>query len=163
MGGVLAGLRLLKTRRGDRMATFKLEDETGSVEVVVYPEAFRDHGTLLEDDAMLVVRGKFEKDDETARFVASEIGLVSRLAEQLAREVSIRVAVPPHGRPTFEQLADVLLRHRGDRPVRIEVELRGAGRPMRVRADVLQMRVRPSDRLVSDVEQICGVGSVSLQ
>ena len=163
MGGVVAALRPLKTRKGDRMATFKLEDDAGAVEVVVYPEAFRQYGALVEDDAMLVVRGKFERDDETSRFVASEILTIARLSEQLSHQVAIRVAVPPHGRPTFEQLADVLQRHRGDRPVRLDVELRTAGRPMRFRADVMQMKVRPSERLVADVEQICGVGSITLR
>jgi len=34
---------------------------------------------------------------------------------------------------------------------------------MRFRADVKQMKVRPSERLVADVEQICGVGSITLR
>jgi len=33
---------------------------------------------------------------------------------------------------------------------------------MRVRADVAQ-RVRPSDKLVAEVEQICGTGAVELR
>lgn len=145
------------------MATLKLEDDGGTVEVVVYPEAFRQCGALLEDDAMIVVRGKFEKDDETARLVAGEVITVAQLTERQAHEVAIRVAVPPHGRPTFEQLADVLSRHRGDRPVQLEVELRNPEHALRVRVDVMQMKVRPSQGLVSDVEQICGVGSVTLR
>jgi iron complex outermembrane receptor protein len=40
VGGIVSGLRLLKTRKGDRMAVFSLDDPQGSVEVVVFPEAF---------------------------------------------------------------------------------------------------------------------------
>ncbi len=40
IAGVVAGLRPLKTKRGDRMAVFSLEDETSKVETVVFPECF---------------------------------------------------------------------------------------------------------------------------
>ena len=56
------------------MCVFMLEDPAGSLETVVFPETFARHGTLAENDAMVVVRGKFEKDDESARLVATEVG-----------------------------------------------------------------------------------------
>ena len=40
IAGVVTGLRPLKTKRGDRMAVFSLEDEAAKVETVVFPEAF---------------------------------------------------------------------------------------------------------------------------
>jgi hypothetical protein len=36
-------------------------------------------------------------------------------------------------------------------------------RHLRVTADISGIRVRPSERLVSEVERICGAGSVSLR
>jgi DNA polymerase III alpha subunit len=44
IGGGVSGLRLLKTRRGDRMAVFMLEAEDGKLEAVVYPEASASSG-----------------------------------------------------------------------------------------------------------------------
>ncbi len=72
------------------------------------------------------------------------------------------MAVPPCGRPTFEALADVFTRHRGDRRVTFELELTNREKPVRIQADVPQVRVRPSERLVAEVERICGAGSVSV-
>ncbi|MBI2223135.1 MAG: DNA polymerase III subunit alpha [Acidobacteria bacterium] len=164
VGGIVSGLRPLKTRKGDRMCVFMLEDIAGSLETVVFPETFSRFGHLAEADAMLVVRGKFEKDDESARLVATEILPIAALKERVAREVAIRVSMPPHGRDTLEALAEVLARHRGDRRVSIELEMKnGGGRALRVRADVGQMRVRPSERLVADVERLCGSGSITLR
>jgi DNA polymerase-3 subunit alpha len=162
VGGIVSGLRPLKTRKGDRMAAFMLDDIDGSVEVVVFPEAFAKHGALIEADAMLLVRGKLEKDEESARLLASEVMPMSGLKERTTREVAIHLAVPPHGRPTFEALAELLSRHRGDRRVFLELDVRGQPRGLRVRADVAQ-RVRPSERLVAEVEQLCGAGSVELR
>jgi DNA polymerase-3 subunit alpha len=163
MGGIVAGLRPLKTKKGDRMAAFSLEDDAGACEVVVYPETFRQCGALLEDDALVVVRGKFERDEETARIVASEILPLPVLRERLARVVAIRLASPPHGRRSLQALADLLARHPGDRPVVLEIELRDTSTPLRVHAEVGTVRVRPSERLVAEAEAICGPGAVVLR
>jgi DNA polymerase-3 subunit alpha len=162
VGGIVSGIRSLKTKRGERMAVFTLDDVVGGIEVVVFPETFAKYGALVEADAMVLVRGKFEKDDETARLVASELLPMAALTERRTREVTIHLAVPPHGRPTFEALAELLSRHRGDRRVYLELDVPGEPRPLRVRADVAQ-RVRPSEQLVEDVERLCGAGSVELR
>ena len=99
------------------MAVFMLDDVAGNVEVVVFPETFGKHGSLIEADAMLLVRGKLEKDDESARIVATELLPVSALAERTTREVVIHLSCASQGRQTFEALAELLSRHRGDRRV----------------------------------------------
>jgi DNA polymerase III subunit alpha len=163
MGGVISGCRHTKTRRGDRMAIFTLEDDAGGYEVVVWAEPFKQYGANIENDAMVVVRGRFERDEETARIVASEILPISTVRERLAREVAIRVTAPPHGRPTFEALADLLARHRGDRRLLLEVQIRSENVGLRVVADVPQVRVQPSARLVAEVERLCGAGSIVMR
>ena len=65
---------------------------------------------------------------------------------------------------TFRALADVFLRHRGDKRVQFELRVRReAAGPLLVKAEVPQLRVRPSDDLVLAVERICGQGSVVLR
>jgi DNA polymerase-3 subunit alpha len=162
MGGIIASMRPLKTKKGDRMATFVLEDDAGGFEVVLYPEKFKECGHLVETDAMVLVRGKFERDEETARIVASSIEPVAELRGKLAREVVVRLVSPRHGRQTFEALVDVFARHRGDRRVTLRLDVSSTSGPLCVVADA-PLRVRPSERLVSDVELICGVGSVQLR
>ncbi len=48
VGGIVAAVRQLKTRKGDRMAVFTLEDAFGGVEIVVFPEAFQRAVTFIE-------------------------------------------------------------------------------------------------------------------
>ena len=69
--------------------------------------------------------------------------------------------MPPHDRATFEKLLDVLAQHKGDRKVAFVIHEQE--RHIRVTADVSGIRVRPSERLVSEVEKLCGAGSVSLR
>jgi DNA polymerase-3 subunit alpha len=160
-GGIVSGLRPLKTKKGDRMAVFMLDDVGGAVEVVVFPEAFGRHGSLVEADAMLLVRGKYERDDESARIVATELLPIAALTERTTREVIIHLTGPSQARRTMEALAELLSRHRGDRKVFLELDVKGQ-RALRVRADAVQ-RVKPTERLVLEVEQLCGAGSVELR
>ncbi len=162
MAGIVSGLRPLKTRKGDRMAVFMLDDIDGSVEVVVFPETFAKHASLIDTDAMLLVRGKLEKDDESARLVATELLPIAALLERTTREIAIHLKVPTHGRTTFEALAELLSRHRGDRRVYLELDVQSQDRPLRVRADVTQ-RVKPSERLMTEIESLCGQGTVELR
>ena len=165
VGGIISGLRPLKTRKGDRMCVFMLDDADSSIEVVVFPEAFKQCGHLAtENGGLVLVKGKFERDDESARILAAEIAPLEVVRERLTRSVAIRLSTPPHGRETFEKLWDVFAQHKGDRRVAFDVELQAPSRRLRVTVDVnAQIRVRPSAQLVSDVERICGAGSVSLR
>ena len=85
IGGIVAAVRPLKTKKGDRMAVFTLEDSGGSVEIVVFPDAFGRCGQLIEVGALVLVRGKLERDDETTRILASEIAPIESVRERLAK------------------------------------------------------------------------------
>ena len=161
IGGIVSGLRPLKTRKGDRMCVFTLDDAAGSIEVVVFPEAFKAHGHYAENGRSVLVHGRFERDDESVRLLATEITPIEMVRERLAKSVAIRLSMPPHGRATCEQLLELLAQHKGDR--RVAFVILENDRHLRVTADVSGIRVRPSERLVSEVEKICGAGSVSLR
>jgi DNA polymerase III subunit alpha len=163
IGGVIAACRQLKTRKGDRMAVFTLEDSQGGVEVIAFPETYQRSAALIETGMMVLVRGKLERDDESVRILASEVVSIDSVRERAAREVAIRVRMPA-GRSLFEALGEVFSRHRGDRRVSFEIELPSTPTPLRVRADLsAQIRVRPSSTLIAEVEQIVGQGGVSLR
>jgi DNA polymerase-3 subunit alpha len=160
IGGIVSGVRPLKTRKGDRMCVFTLDDAHGSIEVVVFPEAFQRYGHLAEAGQMVVVKGKLERDDDSARVVASEMMPVDQLREKLTKSVEIHLSTPPHDRETFQKLREVLAQHSGDRPIALDLAVRD--RRLLVRT-APQIRVRPSTRLIADVEKICGEGSVTLR
>jgi DNA polymerase-3 subunit alpha len=171
LGGIVAACRLLKTRKGDRMAVFTLEDAHGAVEIIVFPDAYQRAASLLDVGTMVLVRGKLERDDETVRILASEIAPLATVRERLAQEVAIRVTLPAD-RGLFEALGEIFSRHRGDRRVSFDIEMppqnpsEGAARArrIRVRADVTsQIRVRPSSTLIDEVERVVGQGAVSLR
>jgi DNA polymerase-3 subunit alpha len=163
IGGIVASCRPLKTRKGDRMAAFMLEDAHGSVEVIAFPETYQKGMTLMEAGTLVLVRGKVERGDESVRIIATEVAAIDVVKERLAREVAIRLRMPAE-RSMLEALGEVFSRHRGDRRVSFELEVPRDRQRLRVHAAVsAQVRVRPSSTFVAEVERLVGPGSVLLR
>ncbi len=61
IGGVITASRRVVTKAGGQMLVAKLEDLTGTIEVVVFPKWFPELSPLLLDEAIVVVRGKVKE------------------------------------------------------------------------------------------------------
>jgi hypothetical protein len=95
------------------------------------------------------------------RILASEVAPIETVRERIAREVAIHLKGPAD-RNTFEQLGEIFSRHRGDRKVLLEIDLPAPR--LRVRADLnAQIRVRPSQTLIAELERVVGQGAVELR
>jgi DNA polymerase-3 subunit alpha len=143
------------------MAAFSLEDEAAKVDAVVFPEAFSRAAHVIVTDAMVVARGKYERDEESSRLVVSEITPLEIVRHRVVRSLEIRLEGKGLAPPAMRALAGVLERHHGDRRVSFLVEVNGRAR-LRVRTATAH-RVKPSDQLVRDVEAVCGAGTVILK
>ena len=161
VAGIIGQLRSLTTRKGAPMAVVTLEDRGGHLEAVVFPEAYTKYRSALEPDCIVIVTGKLEKDDETARLIVAKVQPIETAGHDSQRTMAVRLTTPPHTPETVEALAELFGRYRGTGRVALEIELRKDDRPMRLRADLSQTRIRPSAELVTEVERLCGKGTVT--
>ena len=83
VGGLIAGVRTLRTRKGDTMAIVRLEDQDGAAEVVLFPEAYRQHYPILNVDNPVLVRGKAEAGEDLSKILATELTQRSALTTVL--------------------------------------------------------------------------------
>ena len=160
VGGIISGYRPLKTKRGALMAVLTLEDRDGSLEVVVFPKAYERCAPVLVADRLVLVTGKLDKDEETARLMADEVRPIETLTA-VGRTLSIHLTSARHDRETLQALADLFQVNRGPSRIRLQLDLAERTPPLRVRARPTDIRIRPSEHLAKAVEQICGAGTVS--
>jgi DNA polymerase-3 subunit alpha len=160
VGGIISGYRPLKTKRGALMAVLTLEDRDGSLEVVVFPKTYERCAPVLVADRLVIVTGKLDKDEETARLMADEVRPIESLAS-VGPTLSIHLTSARHDRETLQALADLFQVHRGPSRIRLQLDLTERTPPLRVRARPTDVRIRPSEHLAKAVEQICGAGTVS--
>lgn len=78
MVGVVSGLQVRYSKKGNRFATFRFEDKSGGVKCLVWAEAYGRLSSILTDDALLIVEGKVEAVD------GQEITLIVEDAKDLA-------------------------------------------------------------------------------
>lgn len=73
VGGVLTSLRKVFTKsKNAEMAFGSLEDQTGSVDLIIFPKVYEKYRTILSIDSALIVKGKVDKrDDKTSLLVAT--------------------------------------------------------------------------------------------
>jgi DNA polymerase-3 subunit alpha len=73
IAGLVSGVRVITTKKGDRMAFAKLEDLQGEIEVVVFPRTYEEAQACLVQDKILLVRGKVESRNDSMSVLADEI------------------------------------------------------------------------------------------
>jgi DNA polymerase-3 subunit alpha len=157
VAGIVSTLKRRKTRRGDMMAVFHLEDLEGAIEVIAFPEAYARHKSLLEDDAALMVNGNVEIAEEQRRVIAETL-LPLDQAEERVKEIVI--AIPSAGLvdTEVEKVRELLRGRPGPCPVYLEVT-----EPKSFRATLRAgntLKVSPSRDLTLALENLLGKGAV---
>ncbi len=152
MGGVVNALTVKNTKKGERFAVFTLEDETGGIEVIAWPETFKRLEPKVQDGAAVVVTGRLELADGTpTRIIAEAAEPLEGLRERYAQGITIHLHAETLNDERAKQLRDLLDRHRGERSLNFIVRL-PSGTQVRLRAH-RAFGVQPSPRLLEDLHE----------
>ncbi len=154
IAGIVTALSLKTTKRGDRFALLTLEDQYGSLRVLVWPETFARANGLLRNDALVVVRGKLQLEENTATLIAEEIMTLEELKERKTKLVLIRVKSEEITPARVDLLYGVLERHRGSADVLFEVEC-AEGILVRIRPNSF-VKIKPSPEALAEIERCLG-------
>ena len=74
VGGLVTSVQRKTTKKGSPWAIVTLEDLEGSVEVMVFPQAYASVSTLLVDDSVIIVKARVDhNDDDGLRLMAMEV------------------------------------------------------------------------------------------
>ncbi len=116
-GGVITNLQKKWTRKGDLMAVFELEDLEASIEVMVFPRTMQEHGHKLVDDAIVIVGGRVNGNDDVPNLFAQSIDVLD--TSELSESRPLRLRINPNGleSDTIDRLRDLLRAHQGESPV----------------------------------------------
>lgn len=103
-------MRVVTTRKGDRMAILQLEDLTGSCEAVVFPKTYARLSDHLMVDARLLLWGQVDRRDERVQIIVDDVALIDEL-----NLVLVRLDPQQAGDITVQhQLRECLLQHKVD-------------------------------------------------
>jgi DNA polymerase-3 subunit alpha len=156
VGGILSGVQRKVTRQGSPWAAATLEDLEGAIEVLFFPATYAGCATQLTDDAILLVKGRLDRREESPKLIAMEVSVPDLSATgsgPFVVSLPVQRCVPV----VVERLQEVL----GSHPGLNEVHLRlcNGRRTTVVKLDD-KLRVKPSPSLVADLKQLLGPACV---
>jgi DNA polymerase III subunit alpha len=156
LGGVITNLSRKFTKKGDQMAVFVLEDLDSTIEVTVFPRALIELGHKLIDDAIVTVKGRIDKRDETrVGFMALDVNIVEGLDTAAAPPLRLRVPSTSLNELKIHQIRKILRDYPGDSPVYLHI---GQGKILRL-ADEFCVDL---DRVVGELRMLLGHDAVML-
>jgi DNA polymerase-3 subunit alpha len=121
VGGIVTALNRRYTKRGDLMATFTLEDLGAALEVMVFPKTMEQYGHLLEDDAIVVIKGRLDVREDQPKIIAMEV-VRPELSVDTGPPVRVKVKLNLLSDAKVGQLKNILSEHPGDSPVYVHLE-----------------------------------------
>lgn len=154
VGGLVGGMRRLITRNGETMAVLNLEDFGGQVEVVLFPRLYGKIRTWLAPEAVVLIKGRIDKQEEGVQILAEEIKQVSACRSATPEnngEVGPRLYLKLADKGLRAALQEVLKAYPGDCPVYLYLSNEG-------RTFILDRRlwVNPVPALLSSLATLLG-------
>jgi DNA polymerase-3 subunit alpha len=155
-GGIITDLQTRATKKGDKFALLRLEDEAGGTKCVLWPEVYRKHSALLQNDLAVVIMGRLElSEDNPPTIIVDQVQSI----DAASRSGEFLVLRTPQGNdfPTLcDEILGVLSSNPGDCDVTLEA-LTDNGTIVRVRANQA-LRVKRSNQLEEALKKLgCAV------
>jgi len=161
LGGVIQRLQLKNSKKGDRYAAFTLEDKTGTVEVICWPETYRKSEVDFATDEPICVTGTLEVSDERCQIIADEVVLLAAHRARTTQEVHFALRADKVDDETLQRLRATLSQHSGDCPCFLHLLL--PNKTETIIALPRDLRVAATEGMLEAVEQLFGRGVASLQ
>lgn len=156
VGGIVSDLQARTTKKGDRFALFRIEDEFGGTKCVAWPEIYRKHSATLQPELAALITGRLElSDDNPPSIIVDQVQALDGIAALKTKSLVIRIP-DRDDEALCDGILDVLNKNPGAYEVLLERNVRPNLR-VRVRANPA-VRVQHSQTLVSDLKQLgCAV------
>jgi DNA polymerase III subunit alpha len=162
VAGIIVQSRPMRSRRGARWAILILQDRTGVIEALVFPEAFQKLEPILKAATPLLIKGRVAVEDVGTRVIVAD----ARPLDQVATKPSngapsllrVRVDLAAIAPGALDQLQELFSSHPGRCRVAFDLVKDDGSKATLEASSAVQ-----ADRdLVERVREICGSDSVAV-
>ncbi|MBI4430253.1 MAG: DNA polymerase III subunit alpha [Candidatus Omnitrophica bacterium] len=160
IGGIIAQIKEISTKRGERMAFVTLEDLEGTCEVIAFPEFFLQNRSQLVKDNVVFIRGSVNKRDDVPKIIATELTPIQDVRERLTKVISIDLSTVGLDQDTLEKLKEIFEKHQGSTPV--ELNFTGPGGEHHVMKPGDDFRVEANEEFFRKIRDLLGTTAVQI-
>lgn len=111
--GIVSALKELTTKKGDRMAFATLEDLSGLVEMVLFPEVYQACVDLIKGEEPILVSGTLDIGEETCKLMVGEVVSLRDMQERQTKKVHFRLSSPGLDHDLLRGLKQIIRQYPG--------------------------------------------------
>jgi DNA polymerase-3 subunit alpha len=158
IGGVLKGIRVAKSKRGDLYAQGQIEDMNGSVDLLCFADAYKRLAEKLKLTVPVLVKGGVRVEEgSNPKLMIDDITPLEEAKPKLASHLRIKVSLETASEATIDALHSICEERKGDARVLFDLERKG---DFTVVMEAEGYNVLPDRAFINRVEELCGRGSV---
>jgi len=159
VAGIVVSMRSMRSRKGDRWGILSLQDVTGLLEVLAFPESFARLEPLFKSNAPLVLKGRVNVEEAGTRLAVMDARKIEDMGERPPSVMRVRVNLGTVDPAVIEELKVLFTNKPGPCSVAFDL-VSPEGAVATLRAD---QRVRADQELVREVCRLCGDNAVQLE
>jgi DNA polymerase-3 subunit alpha len=156
LAGILTGVQRRITKQGRAWASATLEDLAGGVEALFFPNTYEVIGQFIAEDAIVVVKGRVDRRDDTPRIMAMDMSLPDVSHNPDSKPVTLTMPITRCTPPLVSELKEILTSHPGDAEVHVHLQNGNRTTVLRLGA----VRVARTPALRADLKTILGPSAV---
>jgi DNA polymerase-3 subunit alpha len=152
-GGIINDLQPRTTKKGDRFALLRLEDEAGETKCVLWPETYRRYSALVKNELPVLISGRLElSEDNPPSIIVDQVQSLDELVKAKERIVLRVPPAPSDPAELFDSILHVINTNAGNCDVMLEAAL---DNDVLVRVKVSStLRVERSEKFETAVRKI---------
>ena len=155
VGGILASVNRRVNKNGLPWASAQIEDLSGGIEVLFFPQTYSMFGAEIADDVVVLIGAKVAKRDDRISLIANELIVPDFSSAQANRPVAVSLPTRQCTVDKVSALKQVLARHPGT--AQVHLRLISGERITTLELDQ-SLRVTPSSALMGDLKELLGPG-----
>jgi DNA polymerase-3 subunit alpha len=124
----------------------------------LWPEIYQASAELLASDEPILVKGTVDSVGNVPKVIAKEVLPLSEAKNHWKGKVHVRIRTPGLEKDTLASVKKVLAEHRGANPLLVHFIFPDSKN--RVRTVEADMKVKPSDAVIREVEALLGEESI---
>lgn len=162
IAGLVIAMRIMKSKRGDKMCFVTLDDRSARIEVSLFSNAYEEAKDLLIKDTVLVVQGEASMDEYSGslRMRVKNVMDINHARAHYARRIQVNINHQRIDKDFSVQLQNILAPYRsGLCPLHINYQNAVAKAAIKLGDD---WRVRPDEALLNSLKTSFGTDNVQI-
>jgi len=157
VGGVITALKLKNTKKGDRYASFGLEDWLGTIDSLVWPDTYKKIQHLIVPDEPVMVSGRADVTEERCVLVIDKMESLIQLRDRSATQGFLMLTANDDIEQRMPAVQTIFRKYTGSCPVKVRLQLDDGEVSIVLRDSAnTPVCVGPSEALCEEVEQLFG-------